>query len=129
MTLLQEYLSLTRQYKEQYGENTIVLMQVGAFFEVYAILNKEDNNVKQNIMEIQPYNSSDKTIICGSFDYQNFNYSDLYAPTNGSELEESFKLLSCNIPSKYENNLSLDERIKEYEKNTKHFANMITNEN
>jgi len=91
-------------------------------------LNKEDNNVKQNIMEIQPYNSSDKTIICGSFDYQNFNYSDLYAPTNGSELEESFKLLSCNIPSKYENNLSLDERIKEYEKNTKQFANMITNE-
>ena len=45
MTLLQEYLSLTRQYKEQYGENTIVLMQVGAFFEVYAILNKEDNNI------------------------------------------------------------------------------------
>jgi DNA mismatch repair protein MutS len=45
MTLIQEYLSLTRQYKEQYGENTIVLMQVGAFFEVYAILNKEDNNI------------------------------------------------------------------------------------
>jgi DNA mismatch repair protein MutS len=42
MTLLQDYLSLTKQYKEQYGENTIVLMQVGAFFEVYAISNKEE---------------------------------------------------------------------------------------
>jgi DNA mismatch repair protein MutS len=45
MTLLQDYLSLTKQYKEQYGEKTIVLMQVGAFFEVYAIYNKEDNNI------------------------------------------------------------------------------------
>jgi len=45
MTLIQEYLSLTNQYKEQYGENTIVLMQVGAFFEVYAIYNKEDNTI------------------------------------------------------------------------------------
>jgi DNA mismatch repair protein MutS len=45
MALLQEYLSLTRQYKEQYGEKTIVLMQVGAFFEVYAIHNKEDNDI------------------------------------------------------------------------------------
>ena len=45
MSLLQEYLSLTKQYKEQYGENTIVLMQVGAFFEVYAICNKEDNSI------------------------------------------------------------------------------------
>jgi len=45
MSLLQEYLYLTKQYKEQYGENTIVLMQVGAFFEVYAICNKEDNSI------------------------------------------------------------------------------------
>jgi DNA mismatch repair protein MutS len=45
MTLLQEYLSLTKQYKEQYGENTIVLMQVGAFFEVYAITNKEEGTI------------------------------------------------------------------------------------
>jgi len=45
MSLLQEYLSLTKQYKEQYGENTIVLMQVGAFFEVYAISNKEDETI------------------------------------------------------------------------------------
>jgi len=45
MTLLQDYLSLTKQYKDQYGENTIVLMQVGAFFEVYAIFNKEENTI------------------------------------------------------------------------------------
>ena len=30
-----EYLSLTKKYKELYGQTTIVLLQVGAFFEVY----------------------------------------------------------------------------------------------
>jgi DNA mismatch repair protein MutS len=37
MALVQEYLSLTNEYKEKYGENTLVLMQVGAFFEVYGL--------------------------------------------------------------------------------------------
>jgi len=37
MSLVQEYLELTQQYKEQYGDNTLVLMQVGAFFEVYGL--------------------------------------------------------------------------------------------
>jgi DNA mismatch repair protein MutS len=36
MTLIQEYFSLTRTYTEKYGIKTILLMQVGAFFEVYA---------------------------------------------------------------------------------------------
>ena len=33
--LVEEYFELTNKYKAIYGENTIVLMQVGAFFEVY----------------------------------------------------------------------------------------------
>ena len=33
--LVEEYFELTTKYKAIYGENTIVLMQVGAFFEVY----------------------------------------------------------------------------------------------
>ena len=35
MALVQEYLSLSKQYQQQYGTNTILLMQVGSFFEVY----------------------------------------------------------------------------------------------
>jgi DNA mismatch repair protein MutS len=40
MALIKEYFDLTNKYKEDYGENTILLMMVGSFFEVYGILNK-----------------------------------------------------------------------------------------
>ena len=37
MALIKEYFELTKNYQTEYGENTILLMQVGAFFEVYGI--------------------------------------------------------------------------------------------
>jgi DNA mismatch repair protein MutS len=43
MSLINEYFELTKKYQDEYGENTILLMQVGAFFEVYGIYNKENN--------------------------------------------------------------------------------------
>ena len=36
MALIKEYFDLTKKYQNDYGEDTILLMQVGAFFEVYA---------------------------------------------------------------------------------------------
>ena len=41
MSLIKEYFELTKKYQNEYGENTILLMQVGAFFEVYGIKNAE----------------------------------------------------------------------------------------
>jgi len=41
MALIKEYFELTKKYQEDYGENTILLMQVGSFFEVYGIHNKD----------------------------------------------------------------------------------------
>lgn len=41
MALAKEYFKLTENYKKEYGEKTIILMQVGAFFEVYAIKHKD----------------------------------------------------------------------------------------
>jgi DNA mismatch repair protein MutS len=35
--IFDEYIELTRQYEEKYGDRTIVLLQVGAFFEVYGL--------------------------------------------------------------------------------------------
>ena len=35
MSLVTDYFVKSMKYKEEYGDNTIVLMQVGAFFEVY----------------------------------------------------------------------------------------------
>ena len=41
MSLIKEYFELTKRYQDEYGENTILLMQVGSFFEVYGIYNAE----------------------------------------------------------------------------------------
>jgi len=41
MALIKEYFELTKRYQDDYGENTILLMQVGAFFEVYGIHNEK----------------------------------------------------------------------------------------
>jgi len=39
MSIVQDYLDLTKKYKAIYGEQTLVLMEVGSFFEVYALAN------------------------------------------------------------------------------------------
>ena len=45
MSLIKEYFDLTQQYTTDYGENTILLMQVGAFFEVYGSYDKKTDTV------------------------------------------------------------------------------------
>ena len=40
MALVKEYFELTKKYKNEYGKKTVVLMQVGAFFEVYGLEDK-----------------------------------------------------------------------------------------
>ena len=40
MSLVKEYFRLTQKYKNEYGEKTILLYQVGAFFEVYGLQDK-----------------------------------------------------------------------------------------
>ena len=50
MSLVKDYLQLYKQYSEEYGPNTIILMQVGAFYEVYG-LRKEDGSIYQSNIE------------------------------------------------------------------------------
>jgi DNA mismatch repair protein MutS len=38
MSIVQDYLDLTKKYQAEYGSKTIVLMEVGSFFEVYALI-------------------------------------------------------------------------------------------
>ena len=65
--LVIEYLNLTKEYQSKYGESTIVLMQVGAFFEMYGL--KTSNTIKgSSILEvcnICQLNISDKKICVG----------------------------------------------------------------
>jgi DNA mismatch repair protein MutS len=45
MALIQEYFNLVLKYQNDYGDKIILLMQVGAFFEVYGILDKKTGNI------------------------------------------------------------------------------------
>jgi DNA mismatch repair protein MutS len=46
MALIKDYFAKTEKYISEYGENTVVLMQVGAFYEVYGLQNKTTGDVK-----------------------------------------------------------------------------------
>lgn len=45
MALIKDYFEKTKQYIEEYGEKTILLMQVGAFFEVYGLQNPSTKEI------------------------------------------------------------------------------------
>ena len=48
-TATKEYLELCEKYKKTYGEKTVVLVQIGAFYEVYGLQDK-----KKNILPLTP---------------------------------------------------------------------------
>ena len=56
--ILREYIQIHDKYTEKYGKRTIVLMEVGSFFEIYAVINDEINigpdiyDICQNILQI-----------------------------------------------------------------------------
>ena len=52
MSMLSEYFNLYNKYCKEYGEKTVLLYQVGAFFEVYTKVDKEGKDVTdENIIE------------------------------------------------------------------------------
>ena len=52
MTIIDDYLDYQAQYEEKYGINTIVLMQVGHFYEAYAVDNSEENSNGDNLRRL-----------------------------------------------------------------------------
>ena len=54
--LIDDYICYSKKFKDIYGENTVILMQVGSFFELYGIPDKNQGvNIDEicNILEIQ----------------------------------------------------------------------------
>ena len=51
MALVKEYFELTKKYQSDYGEKTVLLMQVGSFFEVYGYLDKKTNTISGSNIE------------------------------------------------------------------------------
>jgi hypothetical protein len=51
MSLIKDYFEKTKKHITEFGELTIVLMQVGAFFEVYGLKDKNDSIYESRIMD------------------------------------------------------------------------------
>ena len=47
--LIDDYLDYQKQYEKKYGPKTIILMQVGSFFEAYAIDNEQEKTNCDNL--------------------------------------------------------------------------------
>ena len=52
MTLIDDYLSEQINYEKKYGCNTIVLMQVGHFYEAYGVSNDEEKTNDANMTKL-----------------------------------------------------------------------------
>ena len=103
--ILLEYDKYTKKYKNLYGENTVILMHLGSFYEICAVLNDNDNdtygeldiyNISNNILNIAVATKKNK--------YKNKN--------NGTELtyyQAGFPLNSKDkyIPILLENNYTI----------------------
>ena len=50
--LIDDYLEYQKTYQKKYGEKTIILMQVGSFFEAYAIDSNEEKINVENLYYI-----------------------------------------------------------------------------
>ena len=68
MALIKEFFELTKKYEEEYGSNTVFLIQVGSFFECYGLKDSQDIINGSNIIEfacICDLNIADKRICVG----------------------------------------------------------------
>ena len=43
MPLIEDYIELQQKYEKKYGDKTIVLYECGQFFEIYGVVNEEEN--------------------------------------------------------------------------------------
>ena len=69
MSLIRDYFNKTVKYKSEHGDRTLVLMQVGAFYEVYGLKDKTTGEITGS--DIEPFshfcdlNISDKKVCVG----------------------------------------------------------------
>lgn len=56
MPIVEDYLNLTKQYKSIYGEQTLLLMQVGSFYECYALVSQSGEYIGSNICDFANIN-------------------------------------------------------------------------
>ena len=93
MSLIKDYFEKTTQYYREYGNKTIVLMQVGAFFEVYGFKNTNDQSIYgSEILEfskICDLNIVDKKVCVGSQPVLMAGFKDMFLDKYIKKLQDS----------------------------------------
>ena len=93
MSLINEYLELTKKYQKEYGTDTVVLMQVGAFFETYAILDKSSGNITgsqiQEFGRICELNVVEKNVCVGKNNVVFAGFKDIMIEKYIKKLQEA----------------------------------------
>ena len=96
MSMIKEYFSLLKQYKEKYGVHTLLFMQVGSFFEVYSKSMEDVDMVHfTTICDLKIANKplgKDKLYMAGFRDYMiDKGYKDIFV--SGIDLNNSFMVM------------------------------------
>ena len=71
MTLVDDYFEYTKKYINSHGPKTIVLMQVGSFFECYATISPDGTykgSLIQEFSRINDMSIAKKNVCCGGND-------------------------------------------------------------
>jgi DNA mismatch repair protein MutS len=92
MSLIKDYFDKTKYYTEEYGIKTIILMQVGAFFEVYGL--KKDNNMIYgsailHFSRICDLNVVDKKVCVGDNSVVMAGFKDMFLEKYIKKLQET----------------------------------------
>ena len=76
MAMLKQYFKLRDEYREKYGTKTILLFQVGAFYEVYTIVDSNTKDItEEQVIEFKRFtelasaNKNETTLMLGFRDY------------------------------------------------------------
>ena len=62
MALIEEYFTKDKYYKNEYGDKTFLLYQVGSFFEVYGLKNDDSYKNIQKFAELAGLAVADKKV-------------------------------------------------------------------
>jgi DNA mismatch repair protein MutS len=93
MALIKEYFELTKKFQDDYGENTILLMQVGSFFEVYGIYNKKTETIIGskivNFSQICELNVVEKNSCVGTDNVMMAGFKDPYIEKYVKKIQEA----------------------------------------
>ncbi len=93
MALIADYFDKTQKYIDEYGEKTIILMQVGAFFEVYGLQHSETKEITGSeiihFSQICDLNVVEKKAHLNSFEIVMAGFKDMYIEKYVKRLQDA----------------------------------------